>query len=252
MSCVYQNKNNLMIFTGGKFPQKELALKVLENLGFTKDSSFVISVDSGFSVATDYGFKTDLLIGDMDSIDKSLFSKIDDDICQKKFPKDKDFSDTELAFIEAKKIPHKNSVLIGGSGGSIEHFEAIISAFKFEKFTKKIMSLPKFWLTEENLIIFCKQGEEIKISCLEESDKISVFSANQNNHFAKICSEGLKWKLQNVNWKKQVSLSNRKSELTNKNSQNDTDVSIFAKRGNFLIILPLKDSIKVSNSCKKD
>jgi thiamine pyrophosphokinase len=142
--------------------------------------------------------------------------------------------------------------LIGGSGGSIEHFEAIISTFKFEKFTKKIMSLPKFWLTEENLIIFCKQGEEIKISCLEESDKISVFSANQNNHFAKICSEGLKWKLQNVNWKKQVSLSNRKSELTNKNSQNDTDVSIFAKRGNFLIILPLKDSIKVSNSCKKD
>ena len=89
MSCVYQNKNNLMIFTGGKFPQKELALKVLENLGFTKDSSFVISADSGFSVATDYEFKTDLLIGDMDSIDKSLFSKIDDDICQKKFPKDK-------------------------------------------------------------------------------------------------------------------------------------------------------------------
>ncbi len=249
MSYVYQNKNNLMIFTGGKFPEKELALKVLSNLDFTEDSSFVISADSGFSVAVNYGFKTDLLIGDMDSIDKSLLTEIDDKICQKKFPKDKDFSDTELAFIEAKNIPHKNSVLIGGSGGSIEHFMAIFSVFKFEKYTKSFMSLPKFWLTEENLIVFCRKGERLKFYGLEEFDKISVFSVNQNNHFAKIYSYGLKWNLQDVNWKKQVSLSNRKSEFSSDNSENDNDVSVFAKRGNFLIILPLKDSIKVSNFC---
>lgn len=244
MSCVYQNKNNLMIFTGGKTPEKNLGQKVLANLGFVKDSSFVISADSGFSVASDYGFKTDLLIGDMDSIDKTLLAKIDDKICQKKFPKDKDFSDTELAFIEANKIPHKNSVLIGGSGGSIEHFMAIFSVFNFEKYTKSFMTLPEFWLTEENLIVFCRKGQRLKFYGLEEFDKISVFCVNQNNRFAKIYSEGLKWNLQDVNWKKQVSLSNRKDDFAN-----ETSVSVFAKRGNFLIVLPLKDSIKVSNCC---
>ena len=167
--------------------------------------------------------------------------------------KDKDFSDTELAFIHAKQIPHNKIFLIGGSGGRVDHFIALFSLFKCEKKYNSVMAFPDFWLTEENLLVFCKKNSKFQISGLEQSDNVSVFSLFESSFLKpKIFSSGLKWKLQNVNWKKQVSLSNRKSELTNKNSQNDTDVSIFAKRGNFLIILPLKDSIKVSNSCKKN
>ena len=148
---------------GGKFPQKELALKVLENLGFTKDSSFVISADSGFSVSTDYGFKTDLLIGDMDSIDKTLLEKFDTSVCKQVFPKDKDFSDTELAFIHAKQIPHNKIYLIGGSGGRVDHFIALLSLFKREKKYNSIMDFPDFWLTEENLVVFCKKNSKFQI-----------------------------------------------------------------------------------------
>ena len=100
--------------------------------------------------------------------------------------------------------------MIGGSGGRVDHFIALLSLFKREKKYNSIMDFPDFWLTEENLIVFCKKKSKFQISGLEQSDNVSVFSLFENNFFKpKIFSSGLKWKLQNVNWKSQWSLSNR-------------------------------------------
>ena len=84
MNCVYENKKNILIFTGGKSPSTKKILSTLKNFKIDINSSFVICADSGLEIAQNCGIKVDFLLGDMDSIDKSLFSKIDDDICQKK------------------------------------------------------------------------------------------------------------------------------------------------------------------------
>ena len=176
----------------------------------------------------------------MDSIDKTLLEKIDNSVCKEVFSKDKDFSDTELAFIHAKQIPHNKIYLIGGSGGRVDHFIALLSLFRCKKEYNSIMDFPDFWLTEENLLVFCKKNAIFQILGLEQSDNVSVFSFFENNFFKpKIFSSGLKWKLQNVNWKNQWSLSNRISE-------NLSFVEINVKRGNFLLILPLKDNININ------
>ena len=102
------------------------------------------------------------------------------------------------------------------------------------------MAFPDFWLTEENLLVFCKKNSKFQISGLEQSDNVSVFSLFETKFLMlKIFSSGLKWKLENVNWKKQWSLSNRISE-------NSSSVEINVKRGNFLLILPLKDNININ------
>ena len=240
MNCVYENKKNILIFTGGKSPSTEKILSTLKNFKIDISSFFVICADSGLEVAQNCGIKVDFLLGDMDSLDKSLLEKVDTSVCKQVFPKDKDFSDTELAFIHAKQIPHNKIYLIGGSGGRVDHFIALLSLFRCKKEYNSIMDFPDFWLTEENLIVFCKKKSKFQISGLEQSDNVSVFSLFENNFFKpKIFSSGLKWKLQNVNWKNQWSLSNRICE-------NSSFVEINVKRGNFLLILPLKDNININ------
>ena len=240
MNCVYENKKNILIFTGGKSPSTEKILSTLKNFKIDISSDFVICADSGLEVAQNCGIKVDFLLGDMDSLDKTLLEKVDTSVCKQVFPKDKDFSDTELAFVHAKQIPHNKIFLIGGSGGRVDHFIALLSLFKCEKKYNSVMAFPDFWLTEENLIVFCKKNSIFQISGLEQSDNVSVFSLFENNFFKpKIFSSGLKWKLENVNWKNQWSLSNRISE-------NSSFVEINVKRGNFLLILPLKDNININ------
>ena len=130
MNCVYENKKNILIFTGGKSPSTEKILSTLKNFKIDINSSFVICADSGLEIAHNCGIKVDFLLGDMDSIDKTLLEKIDNSVCKEVFSKDKDFSDTELAFIHTKKIPHNKIFLIGGSGGRVDHFIALLSLIR--------------------------------------------------------------------------------------------------------------------------
>lgn len=238
MSCVYQNKKNILIFAGGISPSKKDVESFMINHDIDLNSSFIIAVDSGMETVIKFDLKADLLIGDMDSIDKETLCKFENSVCKKVFPKDKDFSDTELAFIEAKKIPHKNVVLIGASGGRIEHFVSLLSLLNFEKYNKSTMSLPNFWLTEENIIVFCNKKNHLQINSLIETDNISVFSLGKNFFKGKIISKGLKWNLDKLNWKKQISLSNRIDS-----GYNSVELSI--KRGSFIFVLPLKNNIKI-------
>ena len=72
MNCVYENKKNILIFTGGKSPSTEKILSTLKNFKIDISSSFVICADSGLEVAQNCGIKVDFLLGDMDSLDKYL------------------------------------------------------------------------------------------------------------------------------------------------------------------------------------
>ena len=71
-----------------------------------------------------------------------------------------------------------------------------------------------------------------------ETDNVSVFSLGRNFFNGKIVSKGLKWNLDKINWKKQISLSNRIDS-----GYNSVELSI--KRGSFIFVLPLKNKIKI-------
>ena len=168
-----------VIFTGGSGPNFKKVKDILKN------SEIIVAADSGWDLAAGMGIEPDYYIGDMDSLrDHEGLGKIEENRI-KKFPPEKDYTDTELAikFIEDKDF--RDIVLIGGGGGRIDHLMAIISIFNRK--TK-----PSEWYTAYERIIYAEKECDIKCS---PGQTVSVFSCGRSD--AVICSEGLKWELNN-------------------------------------------------------
>lgn len=110
-----------LIISGGSPPSKCLLSKF-------KDGYFIIAADSGTNVLYKYNIKPDLIIGDLDSIDKNIINNyLQNGTEFKKFPKRKDYSDTELAVYEALEIESEEIIILGGTGGRIDHLLANIN-----------------------------------------------------------------------------------------------------------------------------
>lgn len=106
------------IFTGGQvFADSTAGL----GLDFPEDS-LIIAADSGYNNAKRLGVKPSLLLGDLDSIDRSGFSENELDELEKIIvPSVKDDTDTQLAVDTALERGADEIVLIGGLGGRLDH-----------------------------------------------------------------------------------------------------------------------------------
>lgn len=223
-------KRRIVIFTGGETCSFEKG-KYWVN---SKPNDFIIAADSGFENCLNFQEKPNLLIGDFDSINKELIPAIKD-FEVREWPKDKDFTDTELALIEAKKY-QKDSfiILVGGDGGRLDHLFGIKHIFETENY-------PNIWVAKNQIALcldFNSDFKQIKIGNINPDDVISVFPvfAHKNEKY-KIESHNLKWSLNDVKWEEnQISLSNRLK------IQND-DCKFSAKYGRFLIFVPLHSKI---------
>ena len=88
----------------------------------------VVAADSGYDNALAHGVAVDVLIGDMDSI--ADLSAVPDTVRQVRFPRDKDATDTELAIDYCRDAGCQRLLMIGGSGGSVDHLFALLWLFE--------------------------------------------------------------------------------------------------------------------------
>lgn len=85
-----------------------------------KDADYIISVDGGLGILDRLSIIPDLIIGDMDSVDKDLLKKYDKvelDI----YPADKDFTDSELAIKKAITLNPVKIIIFSAIGNYIDH-----------------------------------------------------------------------------------------------------------------------------------
>ncbi len=219
----------ILIFTGGLFPLPRQTEKYFSRSHF----DFVIAADSGLEACRLYGFSPNLILGDFDSLnDKKLLSLYPKEII-KKFDCDKDFTDTELALIEAHKEAKKKKAnpfitLVGGDGGRISHLLSIYNSFSAK-------TRADVWLLKEEALYFLQKGKSIFISSLKESDPISICRTSNFFTGGKLKARGLEWPDSHFNKKAMPSLSNRisKEALSKKEK-----VFLKACRKTFLVILP--------------
>ncbi|HID16579.1 MAG TPA: thiamine diphosphokinase [Candidatus Atribacteria bacterium] len=108
-------KRRVIIIANGNFEHKDFYNDII------REDDFIISVDGGVKHLEKIGKVPDLMIGDFDSIelDKLKFYE-KQGIPIKRFPQDKDYTDTELALREAKRISSE-VVLIGAFGKRMDH-----------------------------------------------------------------------------------------------------------------------------------
>ncbi|WP_097025540.1 thiamine diphosphokinase [Clostridium peptidivorans] len=105
-----------VIITGGQMPSSDIVREEV------KDAEYIICADRGAEVAYKYGIEPNEIIGDFDSIDKSILQSFKDkNIPIIKFPAEKDDTDTTIAIGEVLKRKVDELVILGATGSRIDH-----------------------------------------------------------------------------------------------------------------------------------
>lgn len=152
---------------------------------FMKNKGDIFCADGGANLCHELNLTPNEIWGDLDSIDKDIltFYKLKN-IIVKKFPKDKDFTDSELILNHIKDKLYDKIYCIGAFGGDIDHELTNINLmFKYDN----------LFLLKENELLFKIEKEfyfknelNTKISFIPFSEEIknltlSGFKYNVNN-----------------------------------------------------------------------
>jgi thiamine pyrophosphokinase len=160
------------IVSGGTAPSEGLLRSYLEKV------NFIIAADKGSECLYNYNIIPDLLLGDFDSTKKEILDKIK---LQAKevleFPPEKDYTDTEIAIIEAIKRGAKKIYLFGAIGSRIDHTLGNIGLILTTKKRGAILEIiddnNRLYLGEKKMKLFGEYGENISFHAL--CDKVKGF-----------------------------------------------------------------------------
>lgn len=87
-----------------------------------KESDFVIAADGGANICYKEGIIPDYIIGDFDSVEENILEHFKEKkSIIEKYPKEKDYLDTELCLNKAIELKASEIVYIGGVGNRIDH-----------------------------------------------------------------------------------------------------------------------------------
>lgn len=106
-----------LLFLGGEFNPAHLLPMNTAELGG------IICADKGASYALQAGLLPTLVVGDCDSLSAAELARLCQykQICFRQYPKEKDFTDGELAFLAATELGAKDVVVYGAFGGRLDH-----------------------------------------------------------------------------------------------------------------------------------
>ncbi len=103
--------DTILIFAGGDHPPQELASEL-------PIPDLVVAADSGYETAVSLGYRVDVVVGDMDSIETS---PLPDHVIVERYPIDKEQTDLDLALELAMREDPVRVVIVGGTGGRHDH-----------------------------------------------------------------------------------------------------------------------------------
>lgn len=105
-----------LIVSGGRAPSKNLLLKNLMG------SHLVIGADRGCETLLKYNVVPTYILGDFDSASKETIDKLEEmNICKFKYKREKDYTDTELAFNLALDKGATEIIMLGVTGTRYDH-----------------------------------------------------------------------------------------------------------------------------------
>jgi thiamine pyrophosphokinase len=151
-----------------------------------RDDDFIIAADGGYDSLIRHGYTPDLLIGDFDS----LKSDIPEGVRTIRHPKEKDETDMFLAYGEGVKLGYTEFVMLGATGGRLDHTYANISLLQYGKERGHNITV-----IDENGIILCLKNESITLSG-NSGDTFSVFAIGGEARGVSI--KGAKYEAENV------------------------------------------------------
>jgi thiamine pyrophosphokinase len=203
-----------IIFTGGEGPGPEKSRRLAAGAGL------IVAADSGLLAAERAGIRPGWILGDMDSLDDPGRLEAYPPGRVLPYPRNKDHTDTELAFSFLTERGCDEIWLLGGGGGRLDHLLALRSLFEREP-------CPARWFTAgEDL--YCLRGPGELALSLKAGGLVSVFPLGPGPWEAR--SGGLKWPLDGLPWDRGFFGLSNVAETG--------DFSIRALSGRFLVVIP--------------
>ncbi|MBE6086783.1 MAG: thiamine diphosphokinase [Clostridium beijerinckii] len=161
---------NVAIVSGGNPPSEKLLKKYISEV------EFIIAADKGSECLYKYNIIPDLLLGDFDSAKKEILDNMKLKVKEVlEFQPEKDYTDTEIAVMEAIKRGAEKIYLFGATGTRMDHTLGNIGLMLTTK--KKGANLEilddnnRLYLGENKMRLYGKYGENISFHAL--SDKVS-------------------------------------------------------------------------------
>ena len=160
-----------VIFLNGEYKYSQEFMDKL-----VSENAVCFYADGGANFAFKYGKIPEMIIGDLDSIEKKVLGYYKSkNILIKKFPKDKDFTDFELILKEINKISENEDFVekifvVGGLGKRIDM--TLSNLFIMEKYKNLV-----FWQENEEIFyaeksFVLKNKKECEFSIIPISEKV--------------------------------------------------------------------------------
>ncbi len=108
-----------IIIASGSIVKREIFDEI-----YTKND-YIICADGGLNYLDSLNIKPNLIVGDFDSVDISLLEKYKN-VTIKRYPAEKNFTDTEIAIEEAIASGYDEITIIGATGTRLDHTMANI------------------------------------------------------------------------------------------------------------------------------
>ena len=207
-----------VIFLNGEYKYSQEFMDKL-----VSENAVCFCADGGANFAFKYGKMPEVIVGDLDSIEKGVLEYYKNkNVLMKKFPKDKDFTDFELILEEISKIEKNRNYLkkifvVGGLGKRID------------------MTLSNLFLMEKHKnLVFLEENEEIfyaeKPFVLENKKGYGFSIIPISEKVEKLTLKGFKFETDKIDVKRESSRL-----VSNVIYQNEANVE-FAK-GKLIIII---------------
>jgi len=157
------------IISGGAPPSEKLLKNYLGKV------DFIIAADKGCECLYKYNIIPDLLLGDFDSANEEILYNVKLQIKEiLEFPPEKDYTDTEIAILEAVKRGAEKIYLFGATGSRMDHvlgnIGLLLTAKKKGVMLEIIDDNNKLYLGKNNMTLRGQCGETISFHAL--SDKV--------------------------------------------------------------------------------
>jgi len=179
---------NVMIVTGGIAPSEMLLRDYLDKV------DFIIAADSGSECLYNYNIVPDLLLGDFDSVKKEILDNAKLKIKEVlEFPPEKDYTDTEIAIMEAIKRGAKKIYLFGAIGSRMDHTLGNIGLLLTTKRRGATLEIiddnNRLYIGEKKMKLFGEYGENISFHAL--CDKVKSFNIRGAKYNLETCDISL-------------------------------------------------------------
>lgn len=155
------------IVLNGTVNDYEVTKQIIEKENY----DYIIGADGGCNHLNSMGILPNYVIGDLDSIDKSLIEYYENhDIIFKKFPTHKDQTDSEICVYLAKSLGATQIDFVGALGGRMDHALANIG---FMYYVYQMGIEPRILTSEEEIFIIHNDKKIIKG---KKGDTISIIA----------------------------------------------------------------------------